>query len=498
MHKLILGLSWINGRFKVVALHKGTVTGQWECPQLVGVADDLKPILLEAVQQTHYTGFLAALVLAHPQLALQLVEAPPVEGRDLAAFLERRAQQVKPFDEPAAWSYQGALPTKSAHGILLYTFPQTILQDLVRSCREINLHLVKLFPTTALLQSQLAHLPLKPGETTLLAAETEGSTALLIGRKSGEIFLGRFLGATWQTDLEHTIAEVKRTTLFTKQRFNTNVDGIWLLGHGAQDHVAYLQRTLDLPVQVCPEPVGPFFWIQEALALPPAASANLITKEMQKAPQRRILFRVTSALVALLMACCVAVTAYVETLLQKRTRERVRLEPKRQELLLEKQQLNLLQADRARQQVFTDFLDKTIPPVAGWFLGYLANLPEKLVVTDFRLGRLEPQEGLWQLRLAGLVQPAEGQPVQTAMTENLEVLESRLQSGPYHLTITNSTLRALRGGKSAASASSSSSSLLRSLSATTDNAFFIEGLMREGATDPKKPPRVALAKGTTP
>ena len=495
MHKLILGLSWINGRFKVVALHKGTVTGQWECPQLVGVADDLKPILLEAVQQTHYTGFLAALVLAHPQLALQLVEAPPVEGRDLAAFLERRAQQVKPFDEPAAWSYQGALPTKSAHGILLYTFPQTILQDLVRSCREINLHLVKLFPTTALLQSQLAHLPLKPGETTLLAAETEGSTALLIGRKSGEIFLGRFLGATWQTDLEHTIAEVKRTTLFTKQRFNTNVDGIWLLGHGAQDHVAYLQRTLDLPVQVCPEPVGPFFWIQEALALLACRLRQPHHQKCKSAPAAHPLprhLRPGRPLDGLLRSR----HGLRGNPLAKRTRERVRLEPKRQELLLEKQQLNLLQADRARQQVLP--ISWTKPSRRGRLVSrVLANLPEKLVVTDFRRGRLEPQEGLWQLRLAGLVQPAEGQPVQTAMTENLEVLESRLQSGPYHLTITNSTLRALRGGKSAASASSSSS-LLRSLSATTDNAFFIEGLMREGATDPQKPPRVALAKGTTP
>ena len=495
MHKLILGLSWINGRFKVVALHKGTVTGQWECPQLVGVADDLKPILLEAVQQTHYTGFLAALVLAHPQLALQLVEAPPVEGRDLAAFLERRAQQVKPFDEPAAWSYQGALPTKSAHGILLYTFPQTILQDLVRSCREINLHLVKLFPTTALLQSQLAHLPLKPGETTLLAAETEGSTALLIGRKSGEIFLGRFLGATWQTDLEHTIAEVKRTTLFTKQRFNTNVDGIWLLGHGAQDHVAYLQRTLDLPVQVCPEPVGPFFWIQEALALLACRLRQPHHQKCKSAPAAHPLprhLRPGRPLDGLLRSR----HGLRETLLQNELAKGSAWNPNARNSCW-KNNNSTFSRPTGRDNRFYRFPGQNHPAVAGWFLGHLANLPEKLVVTDFRRGRLEPQEGLWQLRLAGLVQPAEGQPVQTAMTENLEVLESRLQSGPYHLTITNSTLRALRGGKSAASASSSSS-LLRSLSATTDNAFFIEGLMREGATDPQKPPRVALAKGTTP
>lgn len=492
MQKLILGLSWLNGRFKAVALNKGIITGQWECPQLVGPADALKPILQEAIQQTHYTGYLAAMVLVHPQLTMQLIEAPPVEGRDLVAFIQRRAQQVNPFAEKTTWSYQKAEPTKGAMGVLLHLLPQQILNELVRSCQEVNLHLVKLFSPNALLAGQLAHLPLKPGETTLLAAETEGSIAVLVGRGKGDILTGRSFRCTWQKDIEYATAEIKRVTLFTKQRFDTSVESAWLLDPIAQDHLAHLQRNLDFPVQICAKPPGPFFWVQEACAQPHATSANLITKEMQKAPQQRIFIRITSILVGFLMACCIAVAAFVEFQVHKRSQERDRLKPELQELLLKKQQIDLPHADLARRQGFIDFMEKTVPPVAGWFLQYVSGGFEQLVVTDFRVELLDPRQGLWQLRLAGFVQPADGEPVPGAVVKTLQALESRLQSGPFHVTITESTLRALSAGTSVGSSN------LSSLNATPETTFFINGIMRVGTIDPKKPQGTALVKGLAP
>ena len=62
--------------------------------------------------------------------AQQLVESPPIKGRNLKLFLQSRVKQLKPFPSDAAWSYQPTLPTRNAQAMLLHLLPSELLAQL--------------------------------------------------------------------------------------------------------------------------------------------------------------------------------------------------------------------------------------------------------------------------------------------------------------------------------------------------------------------------------
>src|SRR6266550_1833500 len=185
MSETVLSLSLLNERFSATAVHRGIVAGTWERPEPVADLADFACVLREAVKQTGYTGTAVTVVLAHQRLAQQLVESPPVKGRNLKMFLQSRVKQLKPFATEAAWSYQPTLPTRD------------VFNQLVNACDQGELKCVRVIPASAILQLQLASLPLEPLEVALLAAETGGTTTIVIGRKDGQIYLGRTLSSSW-------------------------------------------------------------------------------------------------------------------------------------------------------------------------------------------------------------------------------------------------------------------------------------------------------------
>jgi len=137
-----------------------------------------KAELREAVEKTGYRGETVSLLLAHPRLAQQLVDVPPVKGATLVKVIERQAQQQRMFNEEAAWASQTSPSGKDALRVVLHLFPKLLLDGLVRDCKRNGLELTSVVPASALLQQQITQLPLAKDQVALLVAETGGAVHL--------------------------------------------------------------------------------------------------------------------------------------------------------------------------------------------------------------------------------------------------------------------------------------------------------------------------------
>ncbi len=249
MNDTVLSLSLLNERLTPTAVHRGSVAGTWERAEHVTDLADFSSVLREAVKQTGYAGAAVSVVLTHQRLAQQLVESPSAKGRNLKLFLQSRVKQLKPFASDAAWSYQPTLPTRNAQAMLVHLFPRELLDQRVRSCDQLELHCDRVIPASAILQRQLTTLPLEPNEVALLAAETGGATTVVIGRKDGQIYLGRTLSSTWNVHPDRVNVDLNRTVLYVKQQFGVLVGSVWLFGAGAPAQIVPMKSAFRLTQQ---------------------------------------------------------------------------------------------------------------------------------------------------------------------------------------------------------------------------------------------------------
>src|SRR6266567_1460532 len=202
-HLTTLSVSWLNNQFKAVAVNRGVVEGTWEHPGEADGVGNFERFLHEAVQQTGYRGQTVSLVLAHPRLVQQLMEVPPIKG---------------------------------AQRILLHLFPRLLVNQLIQGCKRNGLHLAAVIPPSAVLQQQLTQLQLQKAGAALLAAETGGSTTLVMGHADGQILLARTLPGNWNQDTERLAVDLNRTILFVHQQQEVATNhGVWLFGPGASE-----------------------------------------------------------------------------------------------------------------------------------------------------------------------------------------------------------------------------------------------------------------------
>jgi cell division protein FtsB len=489
MRKEILGVSWLNGQMKFMSARNGVPVATWEAPSQEGDSLNLTPVLQEAIRQTRYRGIDLALVLEHGRLIQQLVETPPAEGRDLEQFLERRVNQLKIFEEEAVWSFQVTQPTKRARALVLYLLPKPLMDQLAQSCRAADLHLLIMVSPTAVLGSQLAELPLGKDEIALVVAETEGMTSVVIGHKHGPIYLGRSLRCSWQTDPERVHLELNRTILFSKQHFGNTIESLWLFGAGAKEQLEPMRQVFEVPVRLSPVEHTPFYWAEQAVKLAPTLKANLISKDLQKAPQRRILVRITSVMLAFILAASALAFGWVEAQVQSQARTVTKLRAKSEPLQAQKDELQKRhEALEAKQRLVRLIEEQKLAPVPGWFLGYVvSNLPDELLLTELQVKRLEvpgnattPPEDFWLVRLAGA---AHSQPEATSTVARVAFssFTNHLANGPFHLKITN--LTSTFAPAETARANRAFGGLLPRLepprlAGRTNNQFVIEGIMR--------------------
>jgi len=478
-----LSVSWLNDEFRAVAVHRGKVETTWERPGKVEADVTFDALLREAVEKTGYRGETVSLLLAHPRLAQQLVDVPPVKGATLVKVIERQAQQQRMFNEEAAWASQTSPSGKDALRVVLHLFPKLLLDGLVRDCKRNGLELTSVVPASALLQQQITQLPLAKDQVALLVAETGGSTTLVLGRRDAQILLARTLPGTWNRDPERLAVDLNRTILFVSQQYGLALtQGIWLFGPGAEQQTDLLHTRTQLPVSLSPVPCGPFYWASEAAKLRPELNPNFITREMRKAPQRRTFAKVVVGGAALAMLVSLGASGYF--LFQER-REAANVKTlNRQAARLRMELQSLQQADdkmERKARLAKLVLADRPPPVAAWLLAYLGEaVPPSLVVTNFQVKR---QEDHYQVRLAGTFQRAGNQSTPVAPASAITELMDRLGGEPFHLRILKASDPGSAKGPASAAEAAGADWLSRVSKGTTlkpvvQDQFVIEGVMR--------------------
>jgi hypothetical protein len=477
MSETVLSISLLNERLSATAVHRGEVAGTWQRQEPVTDLAGFASVLREAVQQTGYTGTAVTVVLAHQRLAQQLVESPPVKGRNLKLFLQSRVKQLKPFPSEAAWSYQPTLPTRNAQAMLLHLLPRELLDQLVQGCQQLELQCDRVIPASAILQNQLTELPLEPNEVALLAADTGGTTTVVIGRKDGQIYLGRTLSNSWNAHADRVNVDLNRTLLYVKQQFGAAVNSVWLFGDGAQNQIERIRTALRLPVKLSPVQPGPFYWNQEALEIPVGDTNNLISLEQLQAPRRRVFLRVTSVAVGVAAVGALITAAAVQLLVMDRGKQLLKLESKVEQIQVRRAALQDREREFLQKKQFVRIVsDEKVAPVPGWFLGYLGDIvPEELLLGQVRLNR---EDNRWHVELGGSLQPTTNQAPAKVLDDAVATLKRNLTEGPFHVQFPGERSGAT-GKSTQAGARTAAAPAAPALGA---DQFFIEGVMNE---DPK-------------
>ena len=269
----------------------------------------------------------------------------------------------------------------------------------------------------------------------MLAAETAGSTTLVICDGDGRLLLARTLQGTWNDDPAKLALDLKRTILFVQQQLAVNVNrGLCLFGTGAAEQAPVIQQHIQLPVSVSPVPCDPFYWATESLKVQPETAPNFQSPELQKAPQRRVFAKVVATAATLLLAASIALTGY--SIVQSR-REQANLASFQQQMAqLEGRQREFGQLDaelKRKQQAIQLVLGDRPPPKPAWLLAYLGQVvPADLVVTNFSVKR---EEDYYRVKLVGTYQPVSVTPDALPVATSIENLKAALAGSPFHMSI---------------------------------------------------------------
>jgi|ERR1051325_5843700 hypothetical protein len=479
-----LSISWLNNQFRAVAVHRGVPEGTWENLEATEINGNFEALIAEAVKQTGYRGTTVSMLLAHPRLVQQLVDLPPVKGAAVKKIIQRQAQQQKIFSGEAAWACQNSLSGKDNQRVVLHLFPKALLDKLVQGCLENDLHLTSVLPASAVLHQQLTRLPADKEEVAMLAAETGGSTTVVIGRSDGRILLARTSPGNWNEGAERLALDLNRTILFVNQQYGVTINkGVWLFGPGAEAQVKTMESQMQLPVKVSPVPYEPTYWATEALKLAPAASPNFISLQLQQAPQREVFAKVIWAATAMILLISAGTSIYAhrqaaqeEANLNSLRRQAVQLQTRHQELQKRNEDL-----DR-KERLVNLVTGERPPPVPSWMLGYLSEaIPPELVVTNLHIKR---EDDVWKLQLTGTYQASLKPPTPAVFSNAVALLTERLTGGPFHLTLVTGAEKEPAGKpKPPGPASAWPTWITRMTSAPvvkplTDNQFVIAGVMK--------------------
>jgi hypothetical protein len=363
--------------------------------------------------------------------------------------------------------------------MLVHLFPRDLFNQLVNACGQVELKCARVIPASAILQLQLTELPLEQNEVALLAAETGGTTTIVIGRKDGQIYLGRTLSSSWNVHPDRVNVDLNRTLLYVKQQFGAQVGSVWLFGAGAPAQIAPMKTAFRLPVNLSTVKPTPSYWNEQALKVPVGDTSNLISTEELEAPRRRVLMRVTSALVALLALLALAAAGVVQYVVTDRGKQLLKLQSKMDQL----QVRNAALLDREREflqkkQFVKVVSDEKVAPVPGWFLGYLGDIfPEQLLLNHVRLNR---EDERWHVELGGTLQPTTNQAPAKVLADAVATLKKNMAQGPFHVKVSG---EGERSGATVTGSEAGARAISRPPASTPGaDQFFVEGMMVE---DPK-------------
>jgi hypothetical protein len=233
--------------------------------------------------------------------------------------------------------------------------------------------------------------------------------------------------------------DLTRTVGFVNQQSGLTVSSAWLFGAGAELEVTYLSSALKMPVRPSPVPASPFYWAEQAAKLPVKDDGNLVTRETREAPQRRRMLAIAAAVVVLVLVGSLAGAGYLEVLRRDELDTIAALESDVTKLQKRVGQLEKREAELKSKRELVEFVrDGTLPPVPGWFLGYVSEaVPESLVLTQLKVTRTNDQ---WHVSLGGSLHPTTNAAPGTILHQAVTTLTNELAAGPFHLRIQRSSV----------------------------------------------------------
>jgi hypothetical protein len=427
----ILSVSLLNGRFKALSIMNNAIHVCWEKPGLVVSTHTLRQALQEAIHHTRFPGTHIAMMVEDPRFVTRTLQLPPMLLTDLLPILERKVQQEKTCEGPAAWRYRIGLESRGKLSIHLEIWPQGFIDDLVQICQDLGLDLRQLAPLSSLSESQLSTLPGKPGEGTLLVTMLEGKIMFIAGRDDGTPLWTRHLfpAQDWVPLGERVGTEVNRTIMFITQQTNVTIPHIWFLGEEERLTVGEIQPHVSTPI--LPFPLKPDwkYWLWVGATIPVNHAGNFTPTQVLQAPLRKTLTKTLAAMIAVFIILGVGTTSVIEgyltknqTVVQTMTAQVTALQQDQEQW---KSRLMSLQIKRQWAQAVRE---TTTPALEGPFLSYLGTvIPTQVILQKASVERT--QDG-WNLELDGRTS--------TNLSTTLSVVEQfvkQLAEGPYHVTL---------------------------------------------------------------
>jgi hypothetical protein len=451
MHKDILVFFWLNGSIRFMSMSRGQPVAVWECTERIDPESsaDLARIVVEGVERTQYAGKDLAVVLETPLVTQQLLETPPAKGRDLESFIERQIDHLKIIPERVAWAFQPVHPTRGSNGVMLYLLPEAVRNRLRTVAQVAGLHLLMLVPPSALLVQLIGDVPIGEREVALLAVEISGSVSLVAARKDGKLFMTRSLPSSWELEPERIASQIYRSLVFVRQQFGVDITRLHLAGRAVPESVMDLLGKTGVSITTGALDLDSS-WPRLVANLSPRTSANLITREQQRAPRRRLELMICATMLGVSVLAGLVVSLTVEYRLHQTSRKVESSQSKLADLQMKKSDLNR-QFDQLSQdgKLISYVNTARMLPVPGIFTAYVASkLPAELILTKLRVLRVDcfsdPKnpsvEERWTVRLEGCVSWQGSDDADSGKAHDAYAgLVNELAEGPFRLSITDRT-----------------------------------------------------------
>ncbi len=431
--KNILSITLFQGWIRAFILDKSGNEKSWSANDKVNNSEEIREVLKEAVRATDSRGCHASIVLNHDLLRHKTIEIPPMTSKDIKIYLTRKVNQLKEFDEEAAFSYTKT-STKDKTRVSINYIPLSFVNELKQACVDAGVFLMQIMPFIRVREQQFLELTIAENEAAIIIVKMYDKISLLIGKNDGSIFSDRRMKADMENneDIERVAKEVKRSILYNKQQFGEKVVLVKLSRHFSENVFQCLKKNLDVQVDwLAPKPRR-FYWNCELLNISFSDKANLLSGKFRNEIMIEKYTRPIAVLMLALLVGSILTSVVIEYLLYRERKlpaefysQIIELQNSKR-LLLERQ----VRLDQLRQNAKV-MNDERLLPVPGWFLGYLCSkVPNGLVLTKTQVSHKE--NTTWEVLIEGISENGN-----IAVAKKLRLLCNNLQSGPFKMRVNN-------------------------------------------------------------
>ncbi len=427
----ILSVSLVNGRFRAMSIINDSIHKSWEKPGILLRSKSLYQAVSDAIDHTEFSGNHISILVEDSRCMTLSVQLPIMTETDLIPILERKVQQAKTWEEPPVWRYNLSMQARGKENVHLEIWPQSLLDEIIQACKDLDLQLQLLVPLSALSESQLSTLSIEEGEATILISILEGKVSFIAAGEDGVPVLTRHLAPAqdWVPLGERIGTEVNRTILFITQQLSVNIPHIWFISEDEQLTLAEVQPHVSTPIFPCPVKPDWKYWLWVGANLPINLRNNFTPIEVRRAPLQKMFTKTLAAMVVGFVIFGVGATAMIEgyvshnqsSLQLAKTQARALREDQRHWM----SQLVTLNTEREWAQVISE---STVPSLEGPLLSYLGNIiPPQIILHKAVIKRTNDQ---WDLELAGRTS--------TNLSSTLSLIDQlvgQLTQGPYHVRV---------------------------------------------------------------